>query len=586
MVQKRVCIGFLAGLLLFVFAAWFRNDCLLGIDDADIFFSYAENFASGHGITYGNNGVPVEGMTSFLWFLVCSLSFVLRLNETGVFVCSVILLFLTQLAWLRIIGTIGNRRSTCLHIVIYGLLILGSPGYVPWMTVTLMDTVLWGSIVAWLSISLLYGIASKNRSPRKSIFHCVPFLLAPWARPESMLIVPGLLAIIVFVRILQKDKIGGVWLWAGSFVFSLVAVTVFRMCYFGFPFPNTFYAKVSPSFLVNLKGGAGYAFQFIRSGAIIAVFVLFGFAELFQAIRSLPLRWRGFSKMANPVFCLWIWCILLLLPPILTGGDHFGSFRFFQPVYPLMVILTILSIDKWFPHERVSRSRTLVFVAWLVLLFSAFWGWKEGWTQWKPSPIIRHFVHAQIGRDQGYCLSEIFHEETNKPVVGVIAAGGVARTYSGKIVDVLGLNDPMIAHYPGRREGIKNHAAFEPDAFAKTDIDILLAGPYKQFSTILKDVFDTSSFASDWRFVTIWSREKPEVQLSALVSKRFLDKIENGKSIGIWDAMIWNGKKWSRNWEKCPVSTTGTDPTCISDGTNKKNGVPCWRLPPGHVLWW
>ena len=46
-----------------------------GIDDANIFFSYAENLANGRGLVYGHAGERVEGFTSMLWVLTCALMF-------------------------------------------------------------------------------------------------------------------------------------------------------------------------------------------------------------------------------------------------------------------------------------------------------------------------------------------------------------------------------------------------------------------------------------------------------------------------------------------------------------------------------
>jgi|GEM_PF-6370263 len=46
-----------------------------GIDDANIFFSYAENLANGQGLVYGDAGGRVEGFTSMLWVLTCASSF-------------------------------------------------------------------------------------------------------------------------------------------------------------------------------------------------------------------------------------------------------------------------------------------------------------------------------------------------------------------------------------------------------------------------------------------------------------------------------------------------------------------------------
>ncbi len=586
--RKKVGIVILTSVLLCVFVAWLRNDCLLGIDDADIFFSYAENFASGRGITYGHNGVPVEGMTSFLWFLVCSLNFFLNLDEVGVFVWCTFLLLVTQALWLNLLGRFFQNRNFHIHLVAYIVLILGSPGYVPWMSITLMDTALWGFFVAWMSHSLLDSILPGELSRRKCLLHSILFLAAPLVRPESMLVVPGLLVIILFANIREKKKLFFVLAWCGGFLLSLGLLTAFRMSYFGYPFPNTFYAKVSPSFFVNLAGGLSYVGQFVLSGSTVAALAVCGLCSF---LRGATIFYRSRSTtqfLTSPVFCLWVWCCILILPPILTGGDHFGYFRFFQPVYPLMVILIILSFDSLIPWKRLERQQrhfagTIV----LILLMSSVLGWKDSWFQWKQTPVIHHFIHSQIGREQGRCLNEIFESQNRKPVVGVIAAGGIARTYAGPIVDVLGLNNLEIAHFPGRREGVKNHAAFEPEAFDKTNTDILLAGPYQRFATILKDVFQTADFASRWRFVTFWDRDHPSIQISALAKKQYLEELNAEPSIGIWDALIWDGEKWKRNPSPCPIPITGTDPALSLTFLDRaRGGRDCWRLPPGHVLWW
>jgi hypothetical protein len=66
-------------ILLFVsFASWIvllSYKPYLGIDDAYIYFVYAKNLAHGHGFVYNIGGERVEGFTSMLWVLICSLAY-------------------------------------------------------------------------------------------------------------------------------------------------------------------------------------------------------------------------------------------------------------------------------------------------------------------------------------------------------------------------------------------------------------------------------------------------------------------------------------------------------------------------------
>src|SRR5690606_23471737 len=47
----------------------------VGIDDANIYFTYAKNISEGHGFVFNPDGEKVEGFTSLLWVLICSLAY-------------------------------------------------------------------------------------------------------------------------------------------------------------------------------------------------------------------------------------------------------------------------------------------------------------------------------------------------------------------------------------------------------------------------------------------------------------------------------------------------------------------------------
>ena len=51
---------------------------LTGIDDANIFFTYASHLADGEGFVYNRGGERVEGFTSLLWTLICAFAFLVR----------------------------------------------------------------------------------------------------------------------------------------------------------------------------------------------------------------------------------------------------------------------------------------------------------------------------------------------------------------------------------------------------------------------------------------------------------------------------------------------------------------------------
>jgi hypothetical protein len=57
------------------FSFYKLHNPLNGIDDANIYFVYARNLASGHGFVYNIGGERVEGFTSLLWTVISALAF-------------------------------------------------------------------------------------------------------------------------------------------------------------------------------------------------------------------------------------------------------------------------------------------------------------------------------------------------------------------------------------------------------------------------------------------------------------------------------------------------------------------------------
>jgi hypothetical protein len=64
--------------------------------------------------------------------------------------------------------------------------------------------------------------------------------------------------------------------------------------------------------------------------------------------------------------------------------------------------------------------------------------------------------------------------DPSPPDVGVIPAGGIAVTYHGRVVDLLGLNWAEMAHASGRRTGMVGHSAFNLDVFWKHPPQLML----------------------------------------------------------------------------------------------------------------
>lgn len=536
-----------------------------GIDDANIFFSYAENLASGNGFTYARNGEPVEGFTSILWTVMCAASFYLGLDELGVFAFAFVLFVTTQFLLLAAIrnAILPTDRNARFLQVIYAALVLSSPSYITWMTITLMDTSLWGFIIAVMT----YFLVSPPRSKPTIFIAAMAFGLAPTARPEALLVAPAFLALL-WLRLTDTGRKHAVRMClclALAFVATAVGLTIFRIQYFGYPFPNTYYAKVSPSLAYNLREGKDYLYRFILSSPAIGALclVLLCRAASWIGQRMDTMRLRSFTTFFRPpmsaVTAVSLGALTLLAVPVLTGGDHFNMFRFFQPVYPLIVLVGILSgaslSDGSSAHCFVSLQwwRTNLFrgvavgavIAYWFFAYSSSFSWSS--MRWG-SPIAHEFRISEGGMKTGSRINHLFLDSERRPSVGVITAGGIARTYTGRIVDLMGLNNITIAHSAGDRKGQKNHAAFEPEAFFHVEPDILIASPPVPPDTNncdnvwLKGLLEDSRFTSRWRYGTLSRKGDSESSLSAFVKGCFLDEMLAHSGMDFRDTMIWSNK--------------------------------------------
>ena len=511
-------------MLVGTYAAFRANGSFLGIDDAHIFFGYAENLCRGNGITYSNNGVRVEGCTSLLWLLVCTLNFSLGLNEVGVLGCCVILLVASQTIWVGVLDLLAGRRNqVSVGRLLYYVMILSAFGYIAWMTVACMDLALWGFLIAWMTRVLLLSPSCEKRG----VLDAVPFLLAPLCRPEAMFLCPVSLALLLAGCLAAGKRARRVALPAAAFLLSVSAITAFRLSYFGYPFPNTYYAKVSPSLLYNIQTGIVYAARYALAG-VVPCLLCIGF--LIMAARlapklSIPSRWRSVSALDFS----WLWGMALFLTPILTGGDHFLLFRFYQAQYPFFCILVVAAIlpilGSLCTNPAGWFARRLVFAAGLGV-FAAF-AWRHA-LSWKGAfgdgaPLVKEFAIAKAGMKAGRDLSRLFRDASPKPTIGVVSAGGLARTYSGKVTDLLGLNDLTVAHSQGDRKGMKNHAAFEVGLFGRLDVDVMPFAPDEFMQKILKGLFTNETFMASWRYGTLSRKDSAEEAMSMQIAGRCLE---------------------------------------------------------------
>lgn len=516
--------------------AYFFNGSLIGIDDADIFFTYAENLSNGKGLVY-SNGIPVvEGYTSTLWMLILSMLFFFKLNELGALGINLLLFFLNQIIIFRLIDKNTIRGNINFYKIFYLVIASLSFGYISWATITLMDITIW----SFICLSMTYFLIINPISKKEWIQFGIICALAPITRPEALLVVPVIIFLMWLNRKWQNLNNTPIFIIFFIFLFSAFLQTLFRIIYFGHIFPNTYYAKVSPSRIYNFKIGLQYLIDFISENPIA---FLSAFLAIFYIVKFFAAAFKNLDKsntVSNPlkgglnaVLLLSIVSILFLMIPLITGGDHFRLFRQYQIIYPLFILLVILVADRYsiqFPYgNRLTFVIFPIFAVIVLITILVENSWigviKNG------SPIAHEFKISRYGRVTGEKLNNIFSHQLESTSVGVITAGGFSRTYQGPIYDLMGLNNSYIAHFPGDRIGFKNHAAFEPVAFFNLPVDVVLVDdPSNGFIVnIMKGLFTNKDFVKDWRWGNFCQKLNPLYCHEAFYRNEFIsNSIESG----------------------------------------------------------
>ncbi len=463
----------------------------IGVDDANIFFTYGKHLAEGHGLVWNVGGERVEGYSSTLWMLTAGATYWLGMPTEGTLFLLNILLVAAALTLLvfEMERQIRPHRHSAAPISFESGVVLAwtflVPGYVLWTCLSLLDSGLWSAILITATV-LVAAEARSATVDRRRFWGLAALIVATLlGRPEGMLWAGAFAALYGGVLLVRGDGPRGALehfaALVGVYAVTLASITAFRLAYFGYPLPNTYYAKMSPDLGYNLEAGWRYFRLFVQSNWLLWIAVpgvLWGLYRLLVVLRGERAPGQRENRLPDLPLAV-VSCVVLigLAVPVLEGGDHFRLYRFFQPLWPLLVLPAIALVEsslvRWAPQAFLASLRRMQLLV-LVLLAAVFATANViTWTD-LPNDLIQYeFRLATRARAIGENLNRTF-AETGLPSVGVVIAGGVGFTYEGEVVDLMGLNLTEMAHEPGDRRGIKNHAAFSKEVFWRLQPDIVV----------------------------------------------------------------------------------------------------------------
>ena len=417
------------------------------VDDALISMQYAKNWVLGHGLVF-NPGERVEGYTNFLWVVVLAPLYALS-SGAGLDFILLVTRVNIGLAVLTLVLVYAIGKQLWGNSLLPTLLALGlcavDNSYVVWATLGLETHLLtfWMLIAVWLL---------GTRLETRGIWIGLALTFAQMTRPDAglfnVVLISGLVAAWLVAR-----KRGAAEARAQSKVLLDASVTwlglygayfLWRYQYYGWLFPNTYYAKVGGDF-DGWERGLAYVRSFMSERGWLPALA---FAA--ALVKSTVLRSVTIYLAVHTLYVMWV------------GGDYFTGHRFFVPQVPLFALALAALL-----HELMVRTRQLFRDAFEKRSELAFWAraiaactlagllWLlyEDGKQTGPlrTEILEQGGLLRINRNFMGWLSEHKPKEASLATCAIGSAG-----FDGKferVVDTCGIIDPVVAHRPVRNFG-------------------------------------------------------------------------------------------------------------------------------------
>ncbi|MFT7679026.1 MAG: arabinofuranosyltransferase [Planctomycetota bacterium] len=294
-------------------------------EDGFISFRFARNLAQGYGFVWNPGEAPVEGFTNLLLVLLGALT--LKLGAGLEWVVPL----LTVGSSLLVMGLcyrLGRRHlglSERLALVAPLLLAVSGP-FATWASSGLETNLFALLVLAAVGLGARAVEPGRSAEPRWAYACAAASFLGLATRMEGGLVF-ALLVGVAWLRMSWAEFRRAGFVGATVLFAALVlGLTCWRVQTFGYPLPNTFYAKTG--------GGLAQA----RRGVVYAVF--FTAFYVLPLVPALVLWWRRgvVDGKARTPFLLIVCGVIPAVYEcyiVAVGGDYMAMFRFYVPILPL-----------------------------------------------------------------------------------------------------------------------------------------------------------------------------------------------------------------------------------------------------------
>ena len=426
-----------AGLSLLLFIL-IRN--LWVSDDAFITLRTVDNFLHGYGLVW-NAGERVQVFTHPLWmFLLIPFKLFIEDPLYAFYIPSLALSTWTLLILFQ------NFAQKPLQIIFAVVLLGSSAAFIDYSSSGLENPLTHLLLTAFMALYLQNGPTPSKRFFKLAL---LAGLLTLNRMDALLLLLPALGEVVVS----RRERFGHTALLLLAGFLPFIAWEFFSLFYYGFPFPNTYYAKAATGLPTDLlyKQGIAYIENSFHWDPLTLGTVLFGALTVFSQREA-----RRISLAAG--------CLLYLLYVLWIGGDFMAG-RYFSAMF-LMGLVLLLTFDPRMIFGAVP-PRILQFAFFALILV--------GLSSDRP-PVATHRGQPGLYTDQYGIVSERFyyfdangwinyfkfkglHElaakglEANEAKTSPVEMNttGMFGYYAGPdiyIIDSHALSDPLRAHLP------------------------------------------------------------------------------------------------------------------------------------------